>query len=173
MQTQRHIVQRQILEIQLADAEQARQIQAALSRIQQRTILPILDRAFSALGGLDQLFRMDSLEVNLGVLDPDHLEAEVLAKLGPALEKALAQHQPITGPVEDRRPATTQLSGNLKILTHYARTGNLPWWADAGEPDLLATCLADLLVADAPSPAPPPEGASAGKAFPDATGGQL
>ena len=142
---QNHIIKRQIIELTVPNAAAAPAIQDEVSRVYRRRIVPLIDRYCSELGQPDRLYRIDSLELDLGVLDVDDLEAQFVAKTNTALRAALAAQ--IERQEQDALPTkrSPKASSALELFAFFAQTGSLPWWADASRPELLAENLEELL----------------------------
>jgi len=92
MGAQRHIIKRQILELQVAGETDARRLQTEFARIYRRRIVPLLDRYCTALSDPHCIHRIQSLELDLGPVDPEHLEAEIVAKVSAGLKPLLRSH---------------------------------------------------------------------------------
>lgn len=151
MPEQRHRIRRQIVEIQVAEQSAAWPLQNALSQLQRAQIERLLDTALSQHGPADVLLRIDRLELDLGSLRPQHFAQDLLAKLAPALSGALQKHQQVAaraGGVLDDDPRT---QSQLELLQFFAATGQVPWWADARQRQILPAALRTVL--DAPRPA--------------------
>ena len=143
--TQKHLIKRQTIELRIPRSGQAHQLQAEVSRVYRQRIIPLIDRYCNELSAPDRLHRIDLLELDLGAIDHEHLEADFVAKVGPALRLALAaqiEAQDQAGASSDR---TAHTRSQLELLACFARTGSLPWWADATLPRLVDECLQHLL----------------------------
>ena len=151
MSEQRHKIQKQIIELHLAkDAVDARQLQSEFSRIYRRRIVPIIDQYCTELSTPDQLHHIDSLEIDLGEINPAHLETEVVAKFQLAMRKALtAQLDQQTTATNDQKQSI-KTESQIDLLWHFAQTGTLPWWADAQNPHILQESL-HLVLDDSPT----------------------
>lgn len=139
MDLQRHVIKRQVIKFTLAKQEQARPVQQALSRIFRQHFPGILDRYLSEASQPDALHRINRLELDLGELDSRHLEADILERIGPALQRALYAH---TGNPQSKHDA--QFRAHLELIEQFVREGNLPWWADNSQrqaPELSLTAL--------------------------------
>ena len=142
--------------------------------------MPILDKHCSALSDTDVIYRVDTLELDLGKIPRERLQ-EALGEsfekaLSIKLAKAIATEQTLgeTGPSMSRLPpalysgpqrvTTTvpvaktmreevqaKVASQLELLAYYVNTGTLPWWADISRAGLLDDNL-KLLVEQAPSP---------------------
>lgn len=145
MAGQRHIIKRQVIELEVREPAQARLYQDELSRIYRQRIVPLIEQCCNELGRPDHLYRIESLELHLGRLDPKNLEEDFTAKVDSALRLELARQideYDQTASRGDDRPATRS---QLELFAFFARTGSLPWWADTSRPGLLAENLAQLL----------------------------
>jgi hypothetical protein len=146
MNEQRHVIKRQVLELQVQGSEEAWQLQQELSRIYRRRIIPLIDHCCSELSAPDRLYRIDFLELDLGNIDPGRLESDLVAKVEAALRPALAKK---IGALEldgrNRPDQQPQVRSQLELFALFARTGSLPWWADPSRPRPLEESLQHLL----------------------------
>ena len=151
MNQQKHVIQRQIIELKVRDQEQARQLQAQFSRLNHERIVPLIDLCCTELVEADRICRIGTLEVDIGYLDPSRLEEDFVSKLLPALRAALEEqirHQEReAGP----RAPSPRAASDLELLAFFARTGSLPWWADATRTQVLQEALSRL-IRSAPEP---------------------
>lgn len=147
--TASHIVQQQVLEISLDKKEWASDIQNKISEIYHAKILPLLDEIFSAFSLSDERIRIDKLELDLGSLDVDNLEEDLLHKLKPQLEEILTKLIYKTRNNEGQKgvqivtTSTTQKESSNGVsieqggvFYHYLKTGYFPWWANSNEKNL-------------------------------------
>jgi hypothetical protein len=141
----RHRIRRQVLEVTLQHQGAAWPLQSELSRIQSQSLEAIIDGCCTEAGDPDRLHRIESLEVDLGQVDLDNLEGDLVEKLGPRLREALEAR------IRQEDAATTlqggdpETSSRLELVAFFAQTGHLPWWADASRPRLLDETLGLLL----------------------------
>src|SRR5215216_426590 len=87
---QNHSIKRQVIELNVRDPEQVKALQAEISRVYRQKIVPLLDRCFTELSNPDTLYRIDSLELDIGLLDPNQLEQELVEKVNSVLRRELA-----------------------------------------------------------------------------------
>ncbi|MGR9014055.1 MAG: contractile injection system tape measure protein [Gammaproteobacteria bacterium] len=145
MNAQRHVIKRLTVEISSAKKANARQLQELISRLFQQQLPPVLDRCLSKAGDPDCLHRIDYVELDLGELDGNYLEAELLEKIDAALEQALHEqlnHSP-------SQPQNNSLLSHLELFEHFVRKGSLPWWADSSQRNTPEKSLAALLSSNA------------------------
>lgn len=142
---QRHVVKRQIIELTVQNRATAPAIQDKVSSIYRQRIVSLIDRYCTELGQPDRLYRIDSLELDLGILDMDDLEEEFVAKASNALRQALSAQ--IARQEEDTHGfgRSPKSQSALELFTFFLETGSLPWWADDAQPTLLAETLQQLL----------------------------
>ena len=145
MSTQRHVIKRQVIELTVQDTAQAQPLQDEVSRIYRQRLIPLIDQYLSEISTPDKLYRIDSLELNLGALDLQHFEEDFVEKVSHSLRREVAaqisslEHANVA---VRESPATTS---HLELFAIFMRTGHLPWWADASNPHLMAENLNALL----------------------------
>ncbi len=140
-----HCIKRQTLELHIDDPARAGELQDQLSRLNRQHIVPLLDRYCSELSDARSIHRIDRLELDLGRIDLENLEQELVGKLQQQLRPELAEQ--ITRQSQSKEENATH--SQLELFECFARSGNLPWWVDKGRPDLLKENLTQLL-RDAP-----------------------
>mgnify|MGYP001398824674 CR=1 FL=1 len=138
MSTQRHLIRRQLIELTVPDAAQAQPLQDEVSRIYRQRLIPLIDQCLTELCDPDKLYRLESLELDIGALDPQYLEEQLVAKVNHVLRRELAAQI-------SRQEHASGTNSHLELFALFARTGKLPWWADAANPQLLAENLKYLL----------------------------
>lgn len=145
MPEQKHLIKRQIIEIQTPRQADAQAMQATISRIYRQQLVPVIDQLCSEVSGPEVRHRIDRLEVDVGVIAADRLETDLVTKVGEELRRVLTAQ--ITAQATVRAPAQPPVAAHtqVELFAHFVRTGNLPWWADARQPQLLAACLDELL----------------------------
>lgn len=120
-------------------------LQAEMSRIYRQHIVPLIEQYCTELSTPGLLHRIESLELDLGVVDPQNLERDltkkVRAQLLPLLSEAIASQERTAEGSE----ANLKITSQLELLSLFATTGMLPWWADASQPRLLHNCVSYLL----------------------------
>ncbi len=141
----RHIIKRQIIELEIQDAAQAQKLQAEFSHVYRHRIVPLIDQYCTQLSHADRIHRIDSLELDLGYIDPQHLEREFIAKIKAALPQALSTHIKAQEQPNGQPQPNLKAKSQLELFAFFARTGTLPWWADAAQAHLLKDCLEYLL----------------------------
>jgi hypothetical protein len=143
MAAQTHRIRRQVVELTVASEAAGRRLQAEAGRIARRDMVRVIDRCCSEASRPGRLHRIERLEVDLGRIEGGDLEREILERLATRLPAILAE--PIRRQDRDGRVASPE----LEILATFARTGSLPWWADATAPRPLGEAVAILQRDDA------------------------
>ncbi|EDM80948.1 hypothetical protein PPSIR1_25251, partial [Plesiocystis pacifica SIR-1] len=133
-------------------------LQEAVSQLVRRQLRGVIDRVASEASE-GQRLRIDRLELDLGRLPEAGFEAAFVRAFEAALRRALgdaaARERAERASAGEGSAAALARSGSAlasawEIVEVYAWTGQLPWWAERGAPDLVARSLA--LLADAPDP---------------------
>ena len=144
MSAQRHVIQRQTLEITLAKKAQAWELQQTLSRIFQRQVPAVLDRCLSEVSSADYVHRIERLELDLGEFDSDFSADELLARIEASLRQALGEQisQTQTLPTAQQNEP---VRADLELFEHFIQQGYLPWWADSRQSRLPETSFTTLV----------------------------
>ena len=132
----------------MADAQP---LQTEVSRIYRQRIVPILDQYCSELSDPDRIHRIESLELNLGTVRPEHLEEDLVAHVSTQLRALLAEHITADERKAEGSGANRKTTSQLELFSVFAQTGSVPWWADSSQPHLLDDCL-QYLLHNAPGP---------------------
>jgi len=86
---QRHSIKKQIIEINLSSKTGAFELQKELSRIYHHKFIPIIDNLLSQFSSSDIIYRINTLEINLGSININNLEEELVDKFIEKLEEQL------------------------------------------------------------------------------------
>lgn len=149
MTPQRHRIRRQVFEVAVSSREAAWPLQSELSRIQAQKLEAILDACLSEVTDASQIYRIDKLEVDLGNLDPENLEHDLVEKLGPALRDALGRRRREDLELSRQTGEDPQARSNIELLAYFVQTGTVPWWADGKKPRIVEESV-DQLIRRAP-----------------------
>jgi len=144
MGEQRHRIKRQTLELKVSSNEVGQSVYAELRRIYDQRIVPLIDQCCSELSRPDQIHRIDHLALDLGLVDPNNLEVDLVNKIHLQLRRQLSD-QILTQQAKTASHEADQNTGSQhELLAFFARTGDLPWWADPSASHLLQDAVADL-----------------------------
>ena len=144
MSTQRHVIKRQLIELNVQHSAEAQRWQDEVSRVYRGRIVPLIDQLCTELSEPDRLYQIETLDLDLGVLDPEQLETEFVTKVSTALRRALVAQVHAQTDEPDRPAENNKVTSQMDLFAHFARSGSLPWWADAMQPGLLEQCLQNL-----------------------------
>ena len=89
MKQQRHIIKKQIIELNLSSQQGVFELQNEVSRIYRHKVLPLIDDLLSQFSNSDTIHRVNSLEVNLGNIDVNNLEEELIEKIIEEVQRQL------------------------------------------------------------------------------------
>lgn len=136
-----HIIQQQILEINIEKKEWASDIQDRVSEVYHSSVLPMLDEMFSAYSHGHKRIRIDKLELDIGSLNMENLEEDLLRQLKPQLEEKLtkliykARNNQGGNGVQIVNTKTNSLEG-IDAFYDYLKTGHFPWWTNSTDKNL-------------------------------------
>ncbi|MEM7370295.1 MAG: contractile injection system tape measure protein [Bacteroidota bacterium] len=128
----RHIIRRQVLEVQGVKEADAQALQQEMQEVFHQHIVPLLDQYLTEMSPKGERVQMERLELDLGVLNRDHLLEDMCVQL----ESALQEHAS-SQPQDSIRQAPLKAGDqHMELLRVFLNTGILPWWAeeDAANP---------------------------------------
>ena len=130
-----HKILRQLIELGGGQAGDAQQLQSQLRDTYYRRLLPVIDEVCSDLSSPERIHRIDRLEIELGRFAPDEIDSTLTKCFATAFKKQLA------AAIGDAPEA----DADLELFDFFMSSGNLPWWADSAQPDLLEVSLSRLI----------------------------
>lgn len=127
-----HVIEKLVFEVSTATPSQARAIQHELSEGVSEKVLQALEAMFNHLAAKGMHLRLDQINIDLGSLKPQNLEAQITAKLLPLLEQKLVENQSPQD-VSLFEPLTnlkleSQLKSQFESWIYFMQQGVLPWW---------------------------------------------
>jgi hypothetical protein len=147
---QKHQIGRLVFELGVASEAVARGLHAELGAVSRRSIEPLVDRTCTELSSPDRVHRLGRLEVDLGELTAETLERDLIDKLIPALRETLAERIQVVEQEAAQLGEDPATNARLELISLFARTGTLPFWAEASNPRVVDEALSALLVRNAP-----------------------
>lgn len=81
MNQQRHLIKKQVIELNLSSQKGAFELQNELSRIYRYKVIDLIDNVLSEFSSSDIIYRINTLELNLGNIDINNLEEEFINKI--------------------------------------------------------------------------------------------
>lgn len=145
MSTQNHLIQRQLIELTVRKPLAGAALQDQISLLYRKHIVPLVDQVCSELGKPDRIYRIDSLQLDLGTLHEPELEQQFVAKVKTELRKALGRQIRIQEDSAADGANSPKTLSALELFARFARSGNLPWWAGQQQRGLLHENVRQLL----------------------------
>lgn len=127
-------------------------LQERLSNLFHHHLSAVTERALNMMSPEGQVYAIEQLEVDLGTVAEEDLEALLPERLLQALKDALT---PLLSEQEHALPAQTEIVTTKKtvdrryeLLEYYLVTGAVPWWANEAEREHPDTLVRQLLQED-------------------------
>ncbi len=117
-------------------------LQQRFLRMLEEQVIPALELAFDRLIGPDEWIEIDSLDLNLGYLNPNESEQIWAEKTIQAYLKALEKQLP-----KENTRRNSAVKQQTELLFYFLQHGVLPWWA-------VGQRLEDIVLAQIPALAP-------------------
>lgn len=168
MTAQNHIIKKQILDITLDSDTGSFAFQSRVSEIFKTEIVPLIDTYCTGIGGGSAIFRVNKLELDLGMLDKKNLVTDFKKKINELFLQKLAEALGVPAGVHrlgestreqtlvsadffydraraGREPVITGRSRDFELLTFFIKEGRLPWWVKSGELPEIEELLAAMV----------------------------
>ncbi|MCK8521023.1 contractile injection system tape measure protein [Aquimarina sp. D1M17] len=128
MTLQKHIINKQILEIKLPKTADTFKVQQELSSICRNQLTAVMDRIFSQVNPSGLPLQIDQLTLDLGSVSLENFEAVFTEKI----QEKLIEYQQVEEVLEIQKNSETYEETPLRAIVHYLKTGVLPWWTKQG-----------------------------------------
>ncbi|MEO1049705.1 MAG: contractile injection system tape measure protein [Bacteroidota bacterium] len=144
---QQHSIRQTKLEVNFDNRYLANELQSRLSHLFRDKLAKLIEEVLDETTDPLQLIKIDSLEVELGVVPYEKFEQHIIDRLAPALRKALSDSIAklrVYPTGQDREVNISNTS--VELLGHFLQHGSLPWWGKNKQIDLnalLKECLQD------------------------------
>ncbi len=123
----RHVIYRQKITLKLVKEEQAHAIQSEISDILKNELPQLLERLFDDLSNVNEIIRIDSLNIDLGTLPVKQLRQNFKEELISQLRNAITKK--IQNPTGANDSAIIYKEQSLQqAFTHFMRYGIKPWF---------------------------------------------
>lgn len=137
-----HIIKKQIFELTLPSQEHASAMQNEVSALFRNQVVSILDDCFDELCSRqddpEAVWRIDTLELDLGRINRDELQEEFGNRIVAQLQTQLADGSDNGDGTSLARTRRQNLPGrndetlrDAELVLYFLRYGVLPWWADS------------------------------------------
>lgn len=146
MRTAGHKIADAVFNFNFASADETVRGAAVLPGLIKAQLVPCMDDIFDRWGPDQDVVRIDHLAVNLGNVAYDDMARVLARRLEHALNAALGDRTPAdqaSGVHAVRRIPPHQ--AGLDLITHYLRTGTVPWTAEKSSPAELNRILGSLI----------------------------
>ncbi|WP_299183419.1 contractile injection system tape measure protein [uncultured Aquimarina sp.] len=141
MVQQKHIVNKQILEIHVPKHSDTSKIQHELSSLCRNQLTTVLDRVLSQANVSESSLQIDRLTLDLGNVSLQNFETAFIEKL----QEELTAYQRADVVLEKPKSDNTHEETPLRAIIYYLKTGVLPWWSKQGNKNDFQEQLALLL----------------------------
>jgi hypothetical protein len=123
----KHIIRKEVIALSVEKGIDVFSLQQQLSRVNEDSILPILEKVFDELSEEDELFSLEKLEIDLGnirrdAFDHNGLENEIINKIREQVREQLKEIQYSTGMMKE-----PLVSSRARIWMQFLITGRLGW----------------------------------------------
>jgi len=122
------IVNKEIIEFEVANKKQADDIRSEISELASTQIPVIIDEVASKYSGNDDLIRIDNLEIDLGILGSANLENEFLECFRKRFEEEILKYKSVEHGYISPAGKISMIESDFELLTFFIDTGSLPWW---------------------------------------------
>ncbi len=149
MDEQRHIIKKQIIELNLSSQQGAFELQNEVSRIYRSKVIPLIDDLLTKFSNSDIIHKINTLEINLGNIDINNLEQELIDKIVEQIQPALSEKISLSSSnfstqsnpnvkLNESSPSdqietsniASKTASQLDIFSYFIQTGMLPWWSE-------------------------------------------
>jgi hypothetical protein len=127
----KHIIARQILEVQVPSEKDAAMIRRKISTIYKRKIVPLIESCCDQYGSPEKTYRIDRIELDLGKIDINKFEEQFSHKTAQEFKKTLAKKIQAVNAKSPKEPEKKKKASDAELLEHFIKTGAFPWWAKA------------------------------------------
>jgi hypothetical protein len=128
--TQRHIVRRQLIELEMPARMNRVEIQNRVAQLFYDRLLPVIDKFLSQKSDPERTDSIETLEIDLGRLHISRLEEDLLDRIEEELQSKL---NPIMKDLEAAAAAEKKLKprngSDIELIIFFLQTGSFPWWA--------------------------------------------
>jgi hypothetical protein len=136
MAAQQHKIMRQVLELHGCPEPDARRVLSALRETCYRRLVPLIDKVCSDLSEPGRIDRIDRLEIDLGEVQLEAIDAALGGRFEAAFSRALSG---VLGEADGAGDAQRE------AFERFVHTGTAPWWIDLSDRRALEACLESLL----------------------------
>jgi len=145
LKQERHIIRKQLIELELPSKEGAIALQRKVSRLYQEEVVKHLERVFDGLNLNGQILRIPKLEIDLGTISPEQIDRVFVEKCVQEIQKVV-EAQAIDFQGEAVSDAVSFMEQDVvDVFLHFLEKGTLPWQANFQKTEQLETRLLEIL----------------------------
>ena len=126
-----HIIHKQTFNLRVASEEQAHGVREAVQQAFNDKVLIAMDEVFSRLSPDDKIYRFDRLEIDLGSIEPQNIETELVEKItsmaGQLIREKISAY-PFDAGEKNGMEALPATQSVFEAFVDFLQTGLLPWW---------------------------------------------
>lgn len=159
---QKHIINKQVLELRLNDKKDAHLIQDAFSRAYWNHIPSVIERIIDKYSSINEIIKIDKLEIDIGGISIDKLNSDFPQKVERVFEEffiAQLHKKPLETESDSATPKDyrsskpneiniqikSDVENNFEILNHFLLTGTIPWWCNKDSEFTIQKLVEELL----------------------------
>lgn len=142
MNEQKHIINREIIELKVRERVHAQSIQNRASEIVRSKLNPALDRLFSRISDKDEIIRIDKLVIDLGTITEVEIENEFIEKVisgvRDQINRLLISSPSIVNKSNGNSTAPAEKVSGVSVINratdvlaqfvYFLEYGYFPWW---------------------------------------------
>lgn len=141
MSQQRHVINKQILEIHVSEKEDIDAVQADISRLFQEKLVPIIDALCDQHSAAGTHCKVEKLTIDLGKLQIEDFEEVFAEKFAEAIA---VQEVEIPESSMGEANGTKSERQALDAIAYFLKTGTMPWWIGEASKEHLHQLLDQL-----------------------------
>lgn len=144
MSNQQHIIKKQILELELSSEKEAFELQNQVSKIYRDKIVPLIDTYCNQLSSPDIIDKINRLELNLGSVDINNLEQDLIQKVEVQIKQQLSKKIQANNLFSSSLERSRSTTSDLETIGYFIKTGTLPWYSKKLSKQELDKCFDKL-----------------------------
>lgn len=122
-----HIIYKQTATIEIAKQQQASKLHEEISDVLRYELPALLEPLFDALAGNDEIIRIDTLQIDLGLIPGPDFKNQFKQQLASQIEEAVTNSKKNAGNDDNITIIRTQQSG-LEAFFYFLEFGTKPWF---------------------------------------------
>lgn len=145
MTQDKHIIKRQVIEVQIASQLDNIEVQERVAKIYNQKVISLLDNFLTERSLQGYNGKIDHLELDLGLINIENLESSFVDKVESELKNKLSKLRSVIDIVDVKEENSTTKNTDLDLVVYYLRTGSFPWWAQEASYTILDKAFDNVL----------------------------